>query len=67
VSWFKRYLVSCLIALFIFSGIEGYLRPSDDMRIGAVVVSAALWPAFAAILVGGAVGEVVRDHQGKLG
>jgi len=64
VSWFKRYLVSCLIALFIF---EGYLRPSDNMRVGAVVVSAALWPAFAAIIVGGSVGGVVRDHQGKLG
>jgi hypothetical protein len=43
------------------------LRPSDNMRVGAVVVSAVLWPAFAAIIVGGAVGEVVRDHQGKLG
>jgi hypothetical protein len=61
-------LVSCLIALFIFSGIEGYLRPSDNMRVGAVVVSAALWPAFVAFIAGGSVGEVVRDiHQGKLG
>jgi hypothetical protein len=68
VSWFKRYLVSCLIALFIFSGIEGYLRPSSDMRVGAVVISAAVWPVFVAFIAGGTVGEVVRDiRQGKLG
>ena len=62
VSWMKRYAISCLIALFIFSGIESYKRPAADIRVGALVVLAAVWPVAVAIAAGSAVGEVMRER-----
>ena len=65
MNWFKRYALSCLIALFVFSGIDSYKRP-DDMRLGAVVVSAAVWPVFVAIVLGSCAGDAVREiNHGK--
>ena len=68
MNWFKRYLVSCLIALFILAGADSYRHPFDDMRVGALVVVSATWPAVAAIVIGSSVGDVAREiHQGKQG
>ena len=62
VSWIKRYAISCLIALFIFSGIDSYKRPTNDVRVGVLVVLAAVWPVTVAVAVGSAVGEVARER-----
>ena len=67
MTCFKRYAVSCLIALFVFAGIDGYQRPGEDPRFGAILVTAAVWPVVAAIAVGGAIGAVTRETKdGKL-
>ena len=62
VSWIKRYAISCLIALFIFSGIDSYKRPTNDVRVGVLVVLAVVWPIAVAIAVGSAVREVARER-----
>ena len=60
-TWIKRYAVSCLVAMFVLSGIDAYNRPTNDVRISVIVV-AAVWPVVLAIALGGAVGEVAREH-----
>jgi len=59
VNWLKRYAFSCLIALFVFSGLDTY-RHQDDMHIGTVVVVSAVWPAFVAIVFGSCAGDALR-------
>jgi hypothetical protein len=59
-TWTKRYAISCLIALFVLSGIDAYNRPNNDVRIGSAIVLAAVWPVVLAIAFGGAVGDVAR-------
>ena len=61
-TWTRRYAVSCLLALFVLSGIDAYRRPSNDVRIGSAIVLAVAWPVVLAIAFGGAVGEVAREH-----
>jgi hypothetical protein len=61
-TWTRRYAVSCLLALFVLSGIDAYNRPTKDVRIGSAIIMAAVWPVVLAIAVGGAVGEVAREH-----
>ena len=63
MSWFKRYAVSCLIALFVLSGVDAYRRPDHDVRVGSALVMAAAWPIILAIAFGGAVGEVARGRS----
>ena len=65
VKLLKRYTLSCLIALFIFSGIVGYRHPTND-RIGALVVMAAVWPVVMAFALGGAIGAVARAHTDEV-
>jgi hypothetical protein len=65
VKLLKRYALSCLIALFIFSGIVGYRHPTNE-RIGALVVMAAVWPVVIAIAFGGAIGAVARAHTDEV-
>jgi hypothetical protein len=60
-TWIKRYAVSCLVAMFVLSGIDAYKNPTNDVRISVIVV-AAVWPVVLAIALGGAVGEVAREH-----
>jgi hypothetical protein len=61
-TWTKRYAVSCLLALFVFSGIEAYRNPTDDMRVGGVILLAAVWPVTLAVLVGWTVGDFARER-----
>ena len=66
VKWLKRYVISCLIAMFVFAGVDGYYRPGKDMREGAIIVAAVGWPVVAAIVVGSTIGEIVSEiKQGK--
>jgi hypothetical protein len=68
MKWLKRYAVSCLVAVFVFAGVDGYYRPGGDMRYGAILVAAVGWPIVAAIVVGNTFGEGVHDmKQGKVG
>ena len=62
-SWFKRYAVGGLIALFVLSGIDAYRHPDNDIRVGSALVMAAAWPVVLAIAVGGAIGEVAREQS----
>ena len=64
-TWTKRYAVSCLVALFVLSGIDAYNRPTNDVRIGGAIVLAAVWPVTLAITVGGAVGAVARGAKAE--
>ena len=67
MKFFKRYAVSCLVALFVFAAIDGYNRPGQDPRFGAILVTAAVWPIFSAVVVGGSIGAVTRERSdGKL-
>jgi hypothetical protein len=61
-TWTKRYAVSSLLALTVLSAIDAYNRPANDVRFGSAIVVAAIWPVVLAIAVGGAVGQVARDH-----
>jgi hypothetical protein len=61
-TWTKRYAVSFLLALFVLSGIDAYKRPANDLRTGAVIVAAAVWPVVLAIVLGWTVGEVARER-----
>ena len=68
MKWLKRYAISCLIALFVLAALDGYHRPGKDLRVGAIITVAAVWPIVAAIVVGSSVGEVAREmHQDKVG
>jgi hypothetical protein len=60
MSWFKRYLVGCLIALFALAAIDAHHR-SGDVRYGSVIVMAAAWPMTLSIVLGAVVGEMVRE------
>ena len=61
-TWTKRYAVSCLLALFVLSAFDAYKRPANDLRTGAVIVAAAVWPVVLAIVLGWTVGEVARER-----
>jgi len=66
MKWLKRYAIGCLIALFVFAGVDGYHRPGKDMREGAIIVAAVGRPITTAIIFGSTVGEIVSDiKQGK--
>jgi hypothetical protein len=62
MSWKKKYAISCLIALFAFAAMDAYNRPGKDVRFGAVVVTAAVWPIILSIAFGSALGEMVRER-----
>ena len=57
----KRYALSYLIVLFIFSGIDSYRHPTNDVRWGALVAVAAVWPVVLAVAIGSTAGETVRE------
>lgn len=61
MKWFKRYAIGCLIWLVIGGVVDGYKRPGQDMRMGAIVIVAAAWPVVTAVVVGSTVGEIVSD------
>jgi hypothetical protein len=58
MSWTKKYAMSCLIALFVFTAIDASHRPGKDVRVGAIVVTAAVWPIFLSIVLGWTVGDM---------
>jgi|HubBroStandDraft_6_1064221.scaffolds.fasta_scaffold1511930_2 hypothetical protein len=62
MSWIKKYAISCLIALFALAAIDAYHHPGNDVRVGAVVLVAAVWPIALSIIVGSAVGEIIRER-----
>ena len=67
MSCFKRYVVSCLIAMVFFAGLDAYKSPGD-MHLGTILVASAGWPVFAAVVVGSTIGDVVHDAKhGKAG
>jgi hypothetical protein len=45
VKWFKRYAIGCLIWLILGGINDGYRRPGEDMRWGAIVIVAGFWPS----------------------
>ena len=57
----KRYALSYLIVLFIFSCIDSYRHPTNDVRWGALVAVAAVWPVVLAVAIGSTAGETVRE------
>jgi hypothetical protein len=61
-TWTKRYAISCLLAVFVLSARDAYKHPTNDLRTGAVIVVAAVWPVALAIVVGWTVGEVARER-----
>ena len=68
VKWFKRYAIGCLIWLILGGINDGYRRPGEDMRWGAIVMVAGFWPIVTAVIVGSSVGEVAHKiNEGKLG
>lgn len=68
VKWFKRYAIGCLIWLILGGINDGYRRPGEDTRWGAIVIVAGFWPIVTAVIVGSSVGEVAHKiNEGKLG
>ena len=66
VKWFKRYAIGCLIAMVVFAARDGYTRPGQNPREGAIIVAAVGWPVVTAIVVGSTIGEIVLEtQQGK--
>ena len=68
MNWFKRYLVSFLIAMVFFAGFDAYRRPGEQANLATILVASAGWPIFAALVVGGTLGDVVHGMKyGKTG
>ncbi|MDA9407250.1 hypothetical protein [Bradyrhizobium sp. CCBAU 45384] len=68
VTWFKRYVVSCLIAVVFFAGYDAYRRPGEDAHLATILVVSAGWPVFAALVVGGSIGDTVHGiKSGRAG
>jgi membrane-associated phospholipid phosphatase len=65
MSWKKKYAISCLIALFAFAAIDAYHHPGKDVRVGAVVVTAAVWPITLSIAFGSALGDMFASAPGE--
>ena len=65
MNWFKRYLVGCLIAVVFFAGFDAYRQPDGAPHLATILVVSAGWPVFAALVVGGTIGDVV--HEAKYG
>lgn len=61
MSWKKKYLIGCVIALFVFAAMNSDDRPRRDFPFGAVIVMAAVWPITTSLILGCAFGEMVRD------
>ncbi|AJA63426.1 hypothetical protein BJA01nite_02760 [Bradyrhizobium japonicum] len=61
MSWKKKYAIGCLTAMFVFTAMNSYDRPNRDVPFGAVIVMAAVWPITVTLILGGTVGEMVRD------
>ena len=67
MSCLKRYLVSCLVAMVFFAGLDAYKSP-EDMHLGTILAASAGWPVFAAAVVGSTIGDAVHDAKhGKAG
>ena len=68
MNWFKRYVVGCLIAMVFFAGLDAYRRPGEDAHLATILVASAGWPIFAALVVGGTLGDAVHGMKyGKTG
>jgi hypothetical protein len=63
-SWLQRYAITCLVALFAFTAWDAYSRPNHEVRVGAVIVLAVVWPIAVTIAAGSAVGEMARERTG---
>lgn len=61
MTWFKRYAIGCLIAMFVITGMYAANRPGKDLPLRAIVTLAVVWPITAAIVVGATIGEVASD------
>ena len=62
MSWIKKYAISCLIAMFALAASDAYHHPGKDVRFGAVVLVAAVWPIVLSIIVGSTVGDIIRER-----
>ena len=60
MNWFKRYVVSCLIAAIFFAAIDSYSHPDKGARYDSVLVLSASWPIWAALIVGDSIGDALR-------
>lgn len=68
MTWVKRYVVGCLIAVLLFAFTDGYKHPDERMRYDAILLAAAGWPVVAALVVGNTIGEIAHDvTQGRAG
>jgi len=68
VSWFKRYLWGCLVAVVFFAGVDAYERPGRDPHLGTILVASAGWPVFTALVVGSMLGDGAHYmNRGKAG
>lgn len=68
VNWFKRYVVSCLIAVVFFAAVDSDKHPGEGTRYDAILLASAGWPVVAALVVGSTIGDVVHDAKhGKAG
>jgi hypothetical protein len=59
VNWFKRYVVSCLIAAIFFAAMDSYNHPDKGARYDSVLVLSASWPIWAALIVGDSIGDAL--------
>jgi hypothetical protein len=61
MKWFKRYAMSCVIAMFVLAAMQGYARPGKDQPVAGIVALAVVWPITAALAVGSSIGEIASD------
>lgn len=62
MSWIKRYILSCLIAVFILGAQDGYHSPGER-HFGSTLIMGAAWPLTLAVVLGYTAGETA--HQSK--
>lgn len=63
VKWLKRYAIGFMIALTFFTWANAYPDGVKNMKFGAVIVTAALWPIAVPIVLGGSAADLMREHN----
>jgi len=62
VKWLKRYAIGFLIALFFFTWADSHPDGSKSLRMGSVIVAAALWPITVTIVLGGSAADLMQGR-----
>ena len=62
MKWLKRYAIGFLIALLFFTWADSYPDGVKSLRMGPVILTAALWPITGIIVLGGSAATIMQGR-----